>query len=198
MVAGTRYQDDWVLDLYRAAQAAIGQELKIECEPPGELTPELTIILRKLDEPRHESKDGRVSQPGRRNAYLKPWQRGGPTPNPHGRGKGTPNKFSQKLVADFARHWRDHGYSAIERMYEENPGLYLKIATSLVPRELLLEVSRPMEQLSDAELQRAAVEEQEASQKLIAHIRLRGGEELIEQARRELTGDDEEDDEERE
>jgi hypothetical protein len=55
-----------------------------------------------------------------------------------------------------------------------------------------------MEQLSDAELQRAAVEEQEASQKLIAHIRLRGGEELIEQARRELTGDDEEDDEERE
>jgi hypothetical protein len=83
-------------------------------------------------------------------------------------------------------------------MYEENPGLYLKIATSLVPRELLLEVSRPMEQLSDAELQRAAVEEQEASQKLIAHIRLRGGEELIEQARRELTGDDEEDDEERE
>ena len=48
MVAGTRYQDDWVLDLYRAAQAAIGQELKIECEPPGELTPELTIILRNF------------------------------------------------------------------------------------------------------------------------------------------------------
>jgi hypothetical protein len=125
------------------------------------------------------------------STVLKPWERGGPTPNPKGRGKGVPNKFSQQLVADFARHWRDHGYSAIERVYDENPGLYLKIATSLVPRELLLQVSRPMEQMSDAELQQAALEEQEVSQKLIAHIRLRGGAELIEAAARELTGEDE-------
>ena len=55
MVARTRYQDDWVLNLYRAMQAAIGQQLKIEFEPPRELTPELVIILRKLDEPsRHQ------------------------------------------------------------------------------------------------------------------------------------------------
>jgi len=51
MVARTRHQDDWVLNLYRAAQAAIGQELRIECEPPRQLTPELTVVLRKLDEP---------------------------------------------------------------------------------------------------------------------------------------------------
>jgi hypothetical protein len=37
-------------------QATIGQQLKIECEPPRELTPELAIVLRKLDEPRHERK----------------------------------------------------------------------------------------------------------------------------------------------
>jgi hypothetical protein len=37
-------------------QAAIGQQLKIEYEPPRELTPELGIVLRKLDEPRHERK----------------------------------------------------------------------------------------------------------------------------------------------
>jgi len=36
-------------------QAAIGQELKIEYEPPRELTPELAIVLRMLDEPRHET-----------------------------------------------------------------------------------------------------------------------------------------------
>ena len=124
-----------------------------------------------------------------------PWHKGMPTPNPLGRKKGTPNRFSQRLVEDCSRHWKDHGYSAIERVFEENPGLYLKTMVSLVPRELLLSVSRPMEQLSDADLQAAALQEQEASQKLIEHIRLRGGAQLIEQAQREVLGsEDEEDD----
>jgi len=56
VVARVRYPDDWVLDLYRATQAAIGRQLKIEYEPPQELTPELTIVLRKLDQPGHERK----------------------------------------------------------------------------------------------------------------------------------------------
>jgi len=56
VVARARYQVEWVLNLYRAMQAAIGQQLKIEYEPPRELTPELGIVLRKLDEPRHERK----------------------------------------------------------------------------------------------------------------------------------------------
>jgi hypothetical protein len=51
VVVRTRYQDDWVFNLYRAMQAAIGQQLKIEYEPPRELTPELVIKLEKLDEP---------------------------------------------------------------------------------------------------------------------------------------------------
>jgi hypothetical protein len=129
------------------------------------------------------------------DAPTKParWYKGMVTPNPRGRGRGVPNKFSKRLVEDFAKHWREFGYAAIERVYAENPGLYLKIATSLVPRELLLQVSRPMEQLSDAELQQAALEEQEASQKLLMHIRLKGGEELIEAAQRELVGDEPED-----
>ena len=122
-----------------------------------------------------------------------PWKKGMPTPNPRGRGRGTPNKFSQQLVADFACHWRDCGYAAIEKVYAENPGLYLKIATSLVPRELLLSIARPMEQMTDVELQEAALCEQEASAKLIEQVRLRGGAELIEQAQRELTGEDDDD-----
>ena len=122
------------------------------------------------------------------------WYKGMPTPNAKGRGKGTPNRFSHRLVEDCSRHWKDHGYSAIVRVFEENPGLYLKTMVSLVPRELLLSVSRPMEQLSDADLQAAALQEQEASQKLIEHIRLRGGAQLIEQAQRELTGEDDDGD----
>jgi hypothetical protein len=125
----------------------------------------------------------------------KPWHKGMKSPNMKGRGRGVPNKFSQRLVEDFARHWRDNGYSAIERVYAENPGLYVKIACGLVPRELLIAVSRPMEQMTDAELQQAALEEREASMKLIEHIKLRGGEELIEAAQRELTGEVEDEDE---
>jgi hypothetical protein len=49
VVVRVRYQDDWVRNLYRAMQAAIGQQLKLEYEPPRELTPELAIVLRKLD-----------------------------------------------------------------------------------------------------------------------------------------------------
>jgi hypothetical protein len=126
-------------------------------------------------------------------AALRPWQKGGPTPNPKGRGKGTPNKFSQQLVADFAADWREHGAAAIEQLRKENIVAYVKIATSLVPRELLLQVSRPLAELSDDELQAAALREQEASQKLIEHIRLRGGAQLIEQAQREVLGEDDED-----
>ena len=47
MVARAHYQDHWVLNLYRATQVAIGQQLKIEYEPPRELTAELTIVCPK-------------------------------------------------------------------------------------------------------------------------------------------------------
>ena len=46
---------------------------------------------------------------------------------------------------------------------------YVKIAASLVPREMLLQISRPMAEMTDEQLQAAAIEEQEASQKVIEH-----------------------------
>ena len=53
-----------------------------------------------------------------------------------------------------------------------------------------------MTEMTDEQLQQQALAEQEASQKLIEHIRLRGGEELIEQARREVLGNTDDDEEE--
>ena len=125
---------------------------------------------------------------------LRPWQKGGPTPNPKGRGKGVPNRFSQQLVADFAADWREHGAAAIEQLRRENVAAYVKIATSLVPRELLLQISRPMAEMSDDELQQAALREHEQATMMIEHVRTLGGEALLEQARREVLGEDEEDD----
>ena len=124
---------------------------------------------------------------------LRPWQRGGPTPNPAGRGKGVANRFSKQLVEDFADHWRTQGRAAIEKVYDENPGLYLKIATSLVPKELLIEVSRPLENLSDAELQEAAEAEAAQQAKLIEHIKEKVGSHIIDEAAREVMGEEDED-----
>jgi hypothetical protein len=123
------------------------------------------------------------------------WYKGMPTPNPAGRGKGNLNKFSQQLVADFAANWREHGAAAIEQLRRENIVAYVKIATSLVPRELLLQVARPTERMSDAELQEAAAQEREHANALIEHVRLRGGAQLIEAAQRELGTQYEEEDE---
>ena len=125
---------------------------------------------------------------------LRPWQKGGPTPNPKGRGKGVPNKFSQQLVADFAADWRQHGAAAIEQLRKENVAAYVKIATSLVPRELLLQISRPMAEMSDDELQEAALREHEQATMLIEHVRTLGGEALLEQAQREVLGSESDED----
>ncbi len=124
---------------------------------------------------------------------LKPWMKGGPSPNYRGRGKGTPNKFSQRLIADFAADWREHGAAAIEQLRKENVAAYVKIATSLVPREVLLQVSRPLTEMSDAELQEAALQERQQAVQLIEHIKMLGGgaEELLRAAEREVLGEDE-------
>jgi hypothetical protein len=55
-----------------------------------------------------------------------------------------------------------------------------------------------MTEMTDEQLQQAALQEQEASQRLIEHIRLRGGAEMIEQARREVLGEGDHDSEEKE
>ena len=97
------------------------------------------------------------------NPPWQPWKKGMATPNPRGRGKGNLNKFSQQLVADFAADWREHGAAAIEKLRKENIVAYVKIATSLLPRELLLQVSRPMAEMTDEQLQQQALVEQETS-----------------------------------
>ena len=49
-MSGKRYQGVWPPNLHRAMLAAIGQQLKIDYEPPKKLTPELATALKKLDE----------------------------------------------------------------------------------------------------------------------------------------------------
>jgi hypothetical protein len=55
------------------------------------------------------------------SSALKPWQRGGPTPNPLGRKRGTPNKFSRAFLVDVAEKWHTHGADVLEEVRRDDP-----------------------------------------------------------------------------
>ena len=78
------------------------------------------------------------------------WYKGMPTPNAKGRGKGTPNRFSQRLVEDCSRHWKDHGYSSDRARVRRESGALSEGHDVARAPELLLSVSRPMAEMSDA------------------------------------------------
>jgi len=60
----------------------------------------------------------------------KPGQSG----NPAGRKPGDRNKFG--FISDFYADWIEHGAAAIEKLRLESPKDYVKVAASLLPREL--------------------------------------------------------------
>ena len=63
--------------------------------------------------------------------------------NPGGPGRplGSKNKLSEYFLHELADHFEKHGREAIERVFEDRPGEYLRIVASLVPKELALEIS---------------------------------------------------------
>ena len=53
-----------------------------------------------------------------------------------GRPKGARNKFSKRFIEDFAGDWKKNGQQVIEKVRETKPDAYLKTATSLIPKDL--------------------------------------------------------------
>ena len=101
-----------------------------------------------------------------------PWQKGGPTPNPLGRKRGTPNKFSRAFLADVADKWHAHGASVLEEVRRDDPGTFLRVCASLVPREILLttQPGTPVAQMSEMELQAVIVEDITGVERLRAQL----------------------------
>ena len=81
---------------------------------------------------------------------FKPGQSG----NPAGRPKGSRNRHSENFLNAFARDFERHGAAVIETVRKERPQDYLKVAASLLPKQMETETrqSRPFSELSDAEL----------------------------------------------
>jgi hypothetical protein len=61
--------------------------------------------------------------------------------NPGGPGRpvGSRNKLSEYFLHELAYHFEEHGREAIERIFEDSPGEYLRVIASLIPKELILE-----------------------------------------------------------
>jgi hypothetical protein len=68
-------------------------------------------------------------------------------PGAGGRTKGTRNRLAAKVLEDIFAHWTEpsdnpafcKGQAALEMLYRERPGDYLRLATSVLPKEFVLE-----------------------------------------------------------
>lgn len=82
-------------------------------------------------------------------ALFKPGQSG----NPGGKPLGSRNRLQGKFLATLADDFDAHGEQAIKNMRESDPSSYIRAIASLMPKEM--EIKRPIEDLSDAELAEA-------------------------------------------
>jgi hypothetical protein len=99
------------------------------------------------------SKYRRGQHPNNRAVQIKPGQ----VLNPKGRPKGARSRFGEQFMQDFLADWEEHGKDALIRVRATDPSTYLRVAASLLPKELNItegkaSLDRMMENLDDAEL----------------------------------------------
>jgi len=115
----------------------------------------------------------------------------GESGNLRGRPRGARGRLSETLLADFSRQWAQHGAAAITAMREKDPGMFVQVAAKLVPKEFLLSLQRPIDQMPDDELRAAALAERDTNALILAKVReLPGGAQLVEAAERAVIGDE--------
>jgi hypothetical protein len=113
------------------------------------------------------------------------WVKGTRTPNESGRGKGHLNKFSRAFLQSVSAKWREHGDAVLEEIRRDDPGLFLRVCASLIPKELLVVThsTTPLQQLTSMELQTIIFNEAQTAEKMRARL-----EPLIEELAKENLG----------
>lgn len=79
----------------------------------------------------------------------------GTSGNPGGKPVGTRNRLQGDFMKLLSEDFAAHGKSAIVKMREERPAEYIRAIASLMPKEL--EISRPLDELSDEQLNAAVI-----------------------------------------
>lgn len=74
----------------------------------------------------------------------------GASPNPGGKPKGARNRIQANFLNALADDFEQHGKQAIEACRTQDPSAYVRAIVALMPKEL--EISRPLDDLSDDEL----------------------------------------------
>jgi len=70
-----------------------------------------------------------------RKAPKTAWKKG-QSGNPAGRTKGSRNELSETFIDDILTDWKEHGKDAMKKTREDNPGIYLKVVASLIPKDI--------------------------------------------------------------
>src|SRR6516164_5296014 len=81
--------------------------------------------------------------------------RQGVSGNPHGNRHRTRHLLNQEFMQALLLNFRHEGKKAIEKVAREQPGVYLKILALLVPREMQIEHTNRIKQMTDEEIEQA-------------------------------------------
>ncbi len=86
-------------------------------------------------------------------ANLKaPWPKGY-VPNPGGKPVHARNAITNSFLKRLAKDFEEHGEQAICELREKDPGAYLRIVASLVPKDMSLNISgSALDKLTDEQL----------------------------------------------
>ena len=80
-------------------------------------------------------------------------------PTPRARQKGARDRLSAALLTKFADDFEKHGEGVIAKVRENEPAAYLRIASTIIPKELEM-ATNPIDGIPEDELD-----------KIIAHVR---------------------------
>jgi len=78
---------------------------------------------------------------------FKPGQSG----NPAGRPKGAKNKLTDAFWSDFAEAWQAHGATALKTVAESDPGKFIAVAASVMPKDV--NVNTTITDMTDEQLE---------------------------------------------
>jgi hypothetical protein len=77
--------------------------------------------------------------------------------NPGGSPEATRRAFNKRFLLDLAEDWQQHGREVFKRVRRESPAAYLKVCAMLVPKEMRVEHSQVLKNMTDEELEAAIV-----------------------------------------